>query len=140
LFKRYGASENLVKTEVEQQLQKNGIKILQSQEQTSKRSSLHVHLRLMEVPSFYHSGQVDALSGSFNLFLQQTVELLLTQGDTNRRYCTATTWDTGAILIWGTSQIEEGIEEAVEVLVGRFSKDYLKANPRSRVSASISVE
>ena len=138
LFERYGASKDLVKTKVELQLQRNGIKIFESQEQTSRKSSLHVHLRLMEVPSFYHTGQVDALSGSFNLFLQQTVELLPMPGNTKRRYCTATTWDTGAILIWGTSQIEEGLEEAVEVLVGRFSKDYLQANPKARVSASVS--
>lgn len=137
LFKRYGASEDLVKTEVERQLQRNSIKILQPQEQTSKRSSLYVHLRLMEVPSFRRPGQVDAVSGSFNLYLQQTVELLPSPGDTTRRYCTATTWDTGAILIWGTSQIDNGLENAVEVLVGRFSKDYLAANPKAHFSMSI---
>lgn len=138
LFRRYGAPEDLLKTQVERQLQTRGIKILQPQEQTSKGSSLYVHLRLMEVPSFHRPGQVDALSGSFNLFLQQTVELLPMPGETKRRYCTATTWDTGAILIWGTSQIEEGLEEAVEVLMDRFSKDYLAANPKAPVSTSVS--
>ncbi|OHB75524.1 MAG: hypothetical protein A2Z25_07425 [Planctomycetes bacterium RBG_16_55_9] len=133
LFKRYGAAEDLVQTEVERQLQLNGIRILHRAEQTTKQSSLQVYLRLMEVPSFHRPGQVDALSGSFNLFLQQTVELLPSPGDEKRKYCTATTWDTGAILIWGTSQIEDGLKEAVEVLVGRFSKDYLAANHRSEV-------
>ncbi|MEJ2701404.1 MAG: cytochrome c3 family protein [Sedimentisphaerales bacterium] len=140
LFKRYGAAENLLKTEVERQLKRKGVRVLQPQEQVSKRSSLHVHLRLMEVPSFRRPGQVDALSGSFNVFLQQTVELLPASSDAKRRYCTATTWDTGAILIWGTSQIEDGLKEAVEVLVGRFSKDYLVANPKAHAPASAGGE
>jgi len=79
-----------------------------------------------------------AYPGSFNIFLQQTVELLPVPGDAKRRYCTATTWDTGAILIWGKSQVEEGLKEAVEVLVGRFSKNYLAANPKSGISVTIS--
>lgn len=138
LFKRYGASVDLVKAEVERQLRRKGIKILRPQEQSSKRSSLYVHLRLMEVPSFHRPGQVEVLSGSFNLFFQQMVELLPTPGDAAKRYCKATTWDTGAIMIWGTSQIEEGLKEAVEVLVGQFSKDYLEANPDAQVSARVS--
>jgi predicted CXXCH cytochrome family protein len=140
LFKRYGLTEDSVRAQVERQLQRNGIKILRRTEQTTRQSSLQVYLRLMEVPSFRQPGQIDALSGSFNIFLQQTVELLPMPGDVKRRYCTATTWDTGAILIWGTSQIEDGLKEAVEVLVGQFSKDYLDANPENRLSASASVE
>ncbi len=141
LFKRYGVTEDLVRTEVERQLQRNGIKILNHTKQTTRQSLLQVYLRLMEVPSFRHLEQVNALSGSFNIFLQQTVELLPTiPGDVKRRYCTATTWDTGAILIWGTSQIEEGLKEAVEMLVGRFSKDYLAANPKAQISVSVGGE
>jgi predicted CXXCH cytochrome family protein len=140
LFERYGVTEDLVRTEVERQLRRNGIKILNRTEQTTRQSSLQVYLRLMEVPSFRHPGRVDALSGSFNIFLQQTVELLPMPGDVKRKYCTATTWDTGAILIWGTSQIEDGLKEAVEVLVGRFNKDYLAANPKARISASVGGE
>jgi predicted CXXCH cytochrome family protein len=140
LLGRYGVTEDSVRTEVEQQLQQNGIKILRREEQTARKSSLHVYLRLMELPSFRHSGQVDALSGSFNIFLQQTVELLPAPGDAKRRYCTATTWDTGAILIWGKSQVDEGLREAVEVLVGRFSKDYLAANPKAGISVSVNGE
>jgi predicted CXXCH cytochrome family protein len=140
LFKRYGLTEDSVRAQVERQLQRNGIKILRRTEQTTRQSSLQVYLRLMDVPSFRQPGQVDALSGSLNIFLQQTVELLPTPGDVKRRYCTATTWDTGAILIWGTSQIEDGLREAVDVLVGQFCRDYTAANPENQLSASASVE
>ena len=91
----------------------------------------------MEVPSQRRSGPADALSGSLNIFLRQTVELLGTAEDGKRRLCTATTWDTGGIVIWGASQIEEGLEKAVEVLVGQFSNDYLGANPETRASAPV---
>lgn len=128
IFKRYGITEDFIRTKVELQLQKNGINILHTEEQNERKSSLQVQFRLMEVPSRRKPGQVDALSGSFNLFLQQIVELLPIPGDSNRRFCTATTWNTEAILIWGTSQIDEGLTEAVEVLVGQFCTDYIGAN------------
>ncbi len=135
-FKRYGVTEDFVRAKVERQLKQNGIKILSRKEQTARESVLHVHLRLLEVPSQRRPGQVDALSGSFNISLRQTVELLAAPGDGKRRFCTATTWDTGAVVIWGVSQIEEGIDQAVKVLVGRFGSDYVKANPKDKTLAS----
>jgi predicted CXXCH cytochrome family protein len=128
VFKRYGITEDFVRTKVELQLKKNGINILNIEEQNISQPSLQIQLRLMEVPSQRKPGQVDALSGSFNLFLKQIVELLPVSDNGNRRFCTATTWNTDAIMIWGTSQIEEGLTEAVEVLVSQFCKDYIYAN------------
>ena len=129
LIKRHGISEDFIRTKVEQQLQKSGIKILPDEEQTERQPSLNVQLRLMDVPSNRNQRQVEALSGSFDLSLRQKVELLPIPGNGRRRYCTATTWNTDAILIWSISQVEEGLTEAVEVLVGRFCKDYTAANP-----------
>jgi len=136
LVRRYGVTEYFVRVKVEQQLKRNGIKILPHKEQAARESALRVHLRLVEVPSQRRGGQVDALSGSFNISLRQTVELLAAPGDGKRRFCAATTWDTGAVVIWGVSQIEEGIDQAVKVLVGRFGNDYVKANPRDKTLAS----
>jgi predicted CXXCH cytochrome family protein len=135
LFARYGLTEDFVRTKVELQLRQNGVKVLRPDERAGHQSSLYVYLRLMEVPSQHRSGRVDALSGSLNIFLRQTVELLGAPEEGKRRLCTATTWDTGGIVIWGTSQIEEGLEKAVEVLVGQFSNDYLDANPKAQASA-----
>ena len=135
-LKRYGVTEDSVRAKVERQLKHNGVKILPDKEKTARESTLHVHLRLVEVPSQRRSGQVDALSGSFNISLRQTVELLAVPGDSSRRLCTATTWDTGAVMIWGVSQVEEGIDQAVKVLVARFGNDYAKANPKDKTLVS----
>jgi len=134
LFARYGVTEDLVKTEVESQLQRNGIGVIQHKEQTMRLTSLCVQLRLMEMPSQRGPGQVDGLSGSFNLSLRQAVELLPTPGEDRRRVCTATTWDTGAIFIWGVSGVENGLKEAVKVLVGQFGRDYQQANVKEQAS------
>jgi len=133
LLKRYGVKKELLEKQVELLLKKNGINTLNPAENTLKRPSLKVYLRLMEVPAFQNRRQVVALSGSLSIFLQQTVELLPAPGVSKRRYCRATTWDTGAIFIWGTPQIEEGLTNAVDVLLGVFIKDYLAANPGTRI-------
>ncbi len=138
LFASYGLTEDMVKAEVESQLKLSDIGVIQHKEQTTRQAYLCVQLRLMEMPSTRGPGQVDGLSGSFNLSLQQTVELLPTPADTRRRVCTATTWDTGAIFIWGISGAKEGLREAVKVLVGQFSRDYLQANPKEQASLSVS--
>jgi hypothetical protein len=39
-------------------------------------------------------------------------------------------------VIRGLSQIEEVVDEAVKVLVGRFAGDYAKANPKDKTFAS----
>jgi len=140
LFKRYGLTENAVRTKVEMQLWRNGVRITGRNERIVRQSWLYVYLRLMEVPSQHHFEQVDVLSGSLNIFLQQKVELLGTPGDSKRRFCTATTWDTGGIVIWGTTQIEEGLNETIEVLVDQFSKDYLDANPKDQASVPVRGE
>ena len=140
LYKRYGLTEDAVRTKFEKQLRRNGIRIIGSKERIVRQSWLYVYLRLMEVPSQSHLERVDALSGSLNMFLRQKVELLGTPGDSKRRFCTATTWDTGGIVIWGTKQVEEGLDETVEILVDQFSKDYLDANPKNQASVPVRVE
>lgn len=134
LFTRYGVTEDLVRTEVESQLQLNGIEVIRHKEQTTRQTSLYVQLRLMEMPSLRGPGQVDGLSGSFNVSLRQAVELLPTPDDNRRRVCTATTWDTGAIFIWGVSGVGDGLKEAVKVLVGQFCGDYVQANVKEQAS------
>lgn len=138
LFKRYGLTEDAVRAKVEMQLKRNGIRVIDSEERIVRQSWLCVHLRLMEVPSGHSFERVDALSGSLNIFLRQKVELLGAPGDNKRRFCTATTWDTGGIVIWGTTQVEKGLDETVEILVGKFSKDYSDANPKDQTSVSVS--
>jgi len=139
-FKRYGLTENAVRTKVEMQLRRNGVRIIGRKERIVRQSWLYVYLRLMEAPSRHHFEQVDELSGSLNIFLRQKVELLGTPGDSKRRFCTATTWDTGGIVIWGTTQIEEGLDETIEILVEKFSKDYLDANPKDQASVPVRGE
>ena len=136
LVEHYGVTKDLVTEKVERKLHKNGIKILNAREQTTRKAVLHVRLRLVEVPSRHGRGQVEALSGSFRMSLQQTVELLDVSGEGKRRLCMAQTWDTDTAKFWGLSQIEEGIDEAVEVLVGRFGADYAKANPKEKTPES----
>ncbi len=129
-LRRYGVTEEFVRTKFEQHLRRNGINILDANEPNERESALHVQVRLMEVPSMRRAGQVDALSASINIYLRQAVELLGTDRGGRKRFCTATTWDTGAIAIWGVTQVNEGFEEATRVLVDRFGKDYLDANPK----------
>jgi len=140
LFKHYGLTEDAVKTKVERQLRLNGIRVIDRKEPILRQSWLYVRLRLMEVPSRHSFERVDALSGSLNIFLRQKVELLSAPGDNKKRFCTATTWDTGGIVIWGTTQVEEGLNETIEVLVGKFSKDYLDANPKDQASVPLPDE
>ena len=137
LFKRYGLTEDAVRTKFEMQLRRNGVRIIGREERILRQSWLYVYLRLMEVPSQNHLERVDALSGSINIFLRQKVELLGMPGDSKRRFCTATTWDTSGIVIWGTTQIEKGLDETVEILVDQFSDDYLAANPKDQTSAPV---
>ena len=140
LFKRYGLTEDAVRTKFEMQLRRNGVRVIGREERILRQSWLYVHLRLMEVPSQNHTKRVDALSGSINIFLRQKVELLGTPGDSKRRFCTATTWDTSGIVIWGTTQVEEGLDETIEILAEKFSEDYLDANPKGQASAPVRSE
>ncbi|MHC4322796.1 MAG: cytochrome c3 family protein [Planctomycetota bacterium] len=137
LFKRYGLTEDNVKKKFEMQLRRNGIRIIGREERILRQSWLYVHLRLMEVPSQNHLKRVNALSGSINIFLRQKVELLGTPGESKRRFCTATTWDTSGIVIWGTTQVEEGLDETIEILAKKFSEDYRSANPKSQASEPV---
>jgi len=140
LFERYGLTEDVIRTKVEEQLRRNGVRVIDHEERIVRQSWLYVQLRLMEVPSRHNFGRVDALSGSLNIFLRQKVELLGTQGDSKRRFCTATTWDTGGIVIWGTTQVEDGLDETIEVLVEKFSTDYRDANPNVQASVPVRDE
>jgi len=131
LFKRYGLTEDAVRKKVEKRLKQNGIRIIGRKEPILRQAWLYVYLRLMKVPSNPSYDRLEALSGSVNLFLRQKVELPGSPGDRKRRFCTATTWDTGGIVIWSAAKIEEGLDETVKVLVDQFSKDYLKANSQN---------
>ena len=90
----------------------------------------------MRMPSLQRGGKVDALSASFNVSLRPTLELPAAPGDGRKRFCTAAIWGSGAVVIWGVSQVEEGIDEAAKTLVGHFCSDYGKANPEGRNPAS----
>ena len=140
LFKRYGLTEDAVRRKFEIQLRRNGVRIIGRKERILRQSWLYVYLRLMEVPSQNHLKRVEALSGSINIFLRQKVELLGTPGESKRRFCTATTWDTSGIVIWGTTQVEEGLEGTIKVLVEQFSKDYMDANSKSQATAPVRSE
>jgi predicted CXXCH cytochrome family protein len=140
LFKRYGLTEDTIRTKVEMQLRRNGVRVINREERIVRQSWLYVYLRLMEVPSRYNFERVEALSGSLNIFLRQKVELLNTPGDSTRIFCTATTWDMSGIVIWGTTQVEEGLDETIRVLVEKFSKDYRKANPKDQTSTQVNDE
>lgn len=136
LSSRYSVTEDLVRTKVERQLRLNGIKILPRKAQAAREPVLHVYVRLVEVPSRQRGGEVYALSASFNVSLRQTVELPAAPGDDKKRFCTAATWDSGAVVIWSVSQVEKGIDGAVKTLVGRFCSDYVKANPKGKTRVS----
>ena len=43
-------------------------------------------------------------------------------------------------MIWGTTQIEEGLDETIEILVEKFSDDYLSANPKGQASTPVHGE
>jgi len=125
---RYGVTEKFVRTNVKEHLQRNGIKILSDSEENVRESSLHVRVRLIGVPSARRPGQTNALSASINIYLQQVVELPGTDPQGRKRFCTATTWETGAIALWGITQAKEGVNEAAKILVDRFGKDFHAAN------------
>ena len=128
LLMRYGISEDLIMTKIEKHLQKNDIKILSDEKQAANQPSLQIQLRIMDIPFQQNSKQVTVLSGSFNIFLKQTVALFGFTNNNESRFCTAITWNTDAIFLWGPTQIEEGLNNAIEVLVGQFCRDYLIAN------------
>ena len=129
-FEPYGLTQRMLYTHVEQLLKDLGISILTQETRTPQTASLSVHLSLAEVPSPL-SGQITALSGSLNLKLEQTVTLPpLPDGDTSRT-CTATTWDTGGIVVWGTRQCKDGLKNALEVFVTQFGEAVEEASAAS---------
>lgn len=132
---RYGVTEDLVRMKAEEYLRGNGIGILTSDEHNERKSLLRVQVRLMAVPLTRGPRAVDALAANINICLQQAVELPGTDRDGRKRFCSATTWDTGAIAIWGVTQVKEGFGEATKVLVNQFCEDYLDANPRDSAPA-----
>ena len=127
LFVRYGLTEAKVQSLVEQQLQVQGIPIVTREEPPPHTAWLHVSLLLMEMPSSRPTQSIDILTGSLRLSLQQTVELAPVKDQP--RMCQATTWETGGIVIWRTLRVHEGLQQAIEALVGQFGSDYQKANP-----------
>ncbi len=140
-FERYGLTEDSLKKEVELRLQQSGISTLSDEKSTSRQPGLHVCLRLVELPLRNRSPQAWALSGELSLSLRQTVELLWRSSDAERRICTATTWDTSALVVWGTPQIREGFRDAIRVVVDKFCRDYLAANsPNEVLPPDVNVE
>jgi predicted CXXCH cytochrome family protein len=126
-FEPYGLTKDMLHSQVAQSLQNLGISVRTPQTRTERTASLSVHLSLAEIPS-PQSGQITALSGSLNLKLEQTVELPPLPNGSASRTCAATTWDTGGIVVWGTRQCRDGLNEAIEVFVTQFSQAIKKAN------------
>ncbi len=136
LLSGYGVTAEIVKTEVEKHLRERGIKILSDEGPGAGQSGLHVCLRLVELRFPGYSNQVCALSGSLAVSLRQTVELVAQPSDAERRLCFAATWDTSAVVVWGLPQIQEGLHNAIGVLVDKFCADYLQVNPNDEQPAS----
>ncbi|MCF7975895.1 MAG: hypothetical protein K9N55_18910 [Phycisphaerae bacterium] len=128
-FEAYGLTPEKLNQLVERLLEQHGIPVLTQDTRTDHTGILDVHLRLVEVPS-PQSGQIAAVSGSLNLSLRQTVELPPLPGDDTHRTCSATTWDTGSLVVWGTRQCEKGLAEALEVFVLQFGQAYTQANAK----------
>ena len=127
LLKHYGVTEDSIRIEIEQLLQNSGIEVLSDKEQAETRSILQIQIRLIDIPSQQNQKQVAAFSGSCNVYLRQVVELLGISQNSKSRFCTATTWNTDAVFLWGATQVEEGLNKALDVLIGQFSHDYVLA-------------
>jgi len=136
LLHRYGLTPEIVKTEVERRLREKGVTILSDEGQPAGQPGLYVGLRVVELRFPGYSNEVCALSGSLGLSLRQTVELVCQPGDMERRLCLATTWDTSAVVVWGAPSIREGLNDAVQALIDRFSCDYLAVNPSDKQPVS----
>jgi predicted CXXCH cytochrome family protein len=131
LLKRYGLTEDALKTKIEMQLRRNGIRIIDQKERNAQQSCFCVDLRLTEVPSQHQSGLVDALSGSLNVFFRRKMEIPGSPGDSQKSFGMATTWDSDHIIIWKKTQIEEGLDESIKILIEKFGKECLGANTRN---------
>jgi predicted CXXCH cytochrome family protein len=131
LLKRYGLTKDALKTKIEMQLRRNGIRIIDEKERNAQQSCLCVDLRLTEVPSQHKSGLVDALSGSLNLFFRQKMELPDSAGNSKKRFGMATTWDSSRIIVWKKTQIKEGLDESIKILIEKFGKEYLDTNAKN---------
>ncbi len=129
LLNRYGITPEIVKTEVERHLHQRGVRTLSDETQSTEQPGLYVSLRLVELRFPGYSNEVCALSGSLDISLRQTVELVAQPTDAERRICLAGTWDTSAVVVWGLPQIQKGLTDALDLLVDRFCSDYLAANP-----------
>ena len=125
-LRNYGVTKDMIMLKIKKFLNNNSIKILTDKEQA--KASLQIQLRLIEVPSQQNPGQVAALSGSFSVSLSQIVELLENTQNGKTKFCTATTWNTDAVFLWGATQVEDGLNKAIDVLIGQFSQDYILAN------------
>ena len=130
LLKRYGLTEDALRTKFEMHLRQNGIRTTDQKERNAQQSYLYVDLRLTEVPSQDKSGLVDALSGSLNIFFRQMIELPNSGGDSKKRFGMATAWDSSHIIIWKKAQVEEGLNESIKILIEKFEKKCLGANTR----------
>ena len=123
----YGLTPALLQTLVKQWLHRHDIPVVAQDAQTDRTACLLVHLSLVEVPS-PRTGQILAICGSLNLRLCQTAELPPLPGDETARACTATTWDTGSIVLWGARHSKQGLEQSLQVFLTRFAEAYKKVN------------
>ncbi len=137
---RNGVTEKFIRMKVEEHLRRNDIKILSDSEEDVRQSSLHVRVRLIGVPSARRPALTNALSASISIYLQQVVELPDTDRQGRKRFCTATTWETGAIALWGVPQVQEGFNEAARILVDRFSKDFHAANATASTGTQVNAK
>ncbi len=134
LLTRYGVTAEAVQAKVERRLREGNVKILSDEGQAVGQPGLYVYLRLVELHFPGYSDQVCALSGTVDMSLRQTVELVSQPSDAERRICLASTWDTSAVVVWGIPQVQEGLSNAIGVLMDRFCSDYRAANPISSES------
>ena len=140
LLKRYGVSEDLVMINIQKLLDNSGIKIISDKEQDDSKALLHIQLRLIDIPSQQNQGDISALSGSFNISLNQLVQILRNSQNNKTYFCTATTWSTDAVFLWGTTQVKEGLNKALDVLIGQFSQDYIRINNFESTNGDIKSE
>lgn len=127
-LKAWGITDERVQTLAAGHLREQGIPVGSSGHKQAEQPELQITLRLMPLSSQRRSQVMDLLAGSVRVSLRQPVRLLPRTVQANTALCLATTWETGGIVRWTTSQAAAGLEQALGVLVLEFCRAYRNVN------------
>lgn len=119
--RKYGLSREQLQSEVEDHLQRGGIKVFSEEERL--RSPGRVHLYVTVIPLIREKQSVCAVG--YDVSLRQEVQLARDES----KECVAATWQRCAVSLTGTRVLCGAVKANLGLYLDEFVRDYLAANP-----------